>query len=49
MRGHLSLGVSRLNRARDFYGAVLEPPGYVRQWTGARSVEYHEPGRDAHE
>ena len=40
MLSHVSLGVSDLNRARNFYDAVLRPLDYVRQWTGERGVEY---------
>lgn len=40
MLGHLSLGVTDLDRATRFYDAVLAPLGGVRVFTGPRSIGY---------
>jgi catechol 2,3-dioxygenase-like lactoylglutathione lyase family enzyme len=44
MLHHISLGVADLQRAANFYDAVLAPLGYVRVWTDATAVGYGEPG-----
>jgi len=47
MISHLSVGVSDLTRAIAFYDAVLAALGYVRVYTGPRSVGYGTPnGRE---
>jgi catechol 2,3-dioxygenase-like lactoylglutathione lyase family enzyme len=43
MISHLSIGVSDLERATSFYDAVLAPLGYVRMFSGPRSVGYGPP------
>lgn len=43
MISHLSIGVSDLGRATIFYDAVLAPLGYVRLFSGPRSVGYGPP------
>jgi catechol 2,3-dioxygenase-like lactoylglutathione lyase family enzyme len=44
MLGHLSLGVTDLERAMRFYDAVLAEIGCVRVYTGPVSVGYAPPG-----
>jgi catechol 2,3-dioxygenase-like lactoylglutathione lyase family enzyme len=44
MLHHLSLAVSDLDRAANFYDAALAPLGYVRVWTAADAVGYGPPG-----
>ena len=44
MLGHLSLGVTDLDRAIRFYDAVLAELGAVRVFTGLASVGYGQPG-----
>jgi catechol 2,3-dioxygenase-like lactoylglutathione lyase family enzyme len=44
MLGHVSFGVSDLNRAMAFYDAVLAPLGWVRVWTGDDEAGYGRPG-----
>jgi catechol 2,3-dioxygenase-like lactoylglutathione lyase family enzyme len=47
MISHLSIGVSDLERATEFYDAVLAALGYGRVYTGPRSVGYGTPdGRE---
>lgn len=44
MLGHLSFGVSDLNRAIAFYDAVLAPLGLTRVWTKRDAVGYGRAG-----
>ncbi|GLQ09397.1 glyoxalase [Devosia yakushimensis] len=44
MLGHVSLGVSNLDRATLFFDAVLAALGYVRLWTGEGGLGYGSPG-----
>ena len=44
MLGHLSLGVSDLERSGRFYDAVFAPLGIVRVWGSDRGFGYGEPG-----
>jgi catechol 2,3-dioxygenase-like lactoylglutathione lyase family enzyme len=44
MLGHLSLGVSDLERAIAFYDAALAPLGLARVWTSPHAVGYGYPG-----
>src|SRR5438552_1968903 len=44
MLGHLSFGVSDLDRAIGFYDAVLGALGYTRVWTNERAAGYGVPG-----
>ncbi|OGA15465.1 MAG: glyoxalase [Betaproteobacteria bacterium RIFCSPLOWO2_02_FULL_66_14] len=44
MLHHLSIGVSDLQRAADFYDAVLATLGYARVWTAAEAIGYGELG-----
>jgi catechol 2,3-dioxygenase-like lactoylglutathione lyase family enzyme len=44
MLGHLSFGVSDLQRAIAFYDAVLAPIGFVRVWTSEKQAGYGPPG-----
>ncbi len=47
MLGHLSLGVSDLDRAGAFYDAALAPLGATRVWTHPGALGYGtEPGCD---
>ncbi len=46
MLSHLSLGVSDLDAATDFYDAILATLGYARVYTGPGSVGYGLPGTD---
>jgi catechol 2,3-dioxygenase-like lactoylglutathione lyase family enzyme len=45
MLGHLSFGVSDLERAIAFYDAALAPLGLTRVWTNVRAAGYGPPGR----
>jgi catechol 2,3-dioxygenase-like lactoylglutathione lyase family enzyme len=45
MLGHLSFGVSDLDRAIAFYDAALEPLGLTRVWTNPNAAGYGPPGR----
>ena len=45
MLGHLSFGVSDLERAIVFYDAVLAPLGLTRVWTNTDAAGYGPPGR----
>jgi catechol 2,3-dioxygenase-like lactoylglutathione lyase family enzyme len=45
MLGHLSFGVSDLERAISFYDAAMAPLGLVRVWTSADAAGYGPPGR----
>jgi catechol 2,3-dioxygenase-like lactoylglutathione lyase family enzyme len=45
MLGHLSLGVSDLERSVEFYDTVLAPLGLTRVWTKPTAVGYGLPGR----
>jgi catechol 2,3-dioxygenase-like lactoylglutathione lyase family enzyme len=45
MLGHLSFGVSDLDRAIAFYDAALAPLCMVRVWTNERAAGYGPPGR----
>lgn len=44
MLHHLSFGVTDLERAVEFYDAVLSTLGYVRVWTDTTAVGYGFPG-----
>lgn len=44
MLGHLSFGVSDLERSGRFYDAVLAPLGVVRVWGSATGYGYGAPG-----
>jgi catechol 2,3-dioxygenase-like lactoylglutathione lyase family enzyme len=44
MLGHLSFGVSDLDRAAAFYDAVLAPLGFVRVWSNPRGAGFGRPG-----
>ena len=44
MLGHLSLGVSDLDRSGRFYDAVFGSLGFVRVWGSERGLGYGEPG-----
>jgi len=44
MLHHLSLGVADLQRAADFYDAVLRELGYVRVWADSTAVGYGPAG-----
>jgi catechol 2,3-dioxygenase-like lactoylglutathione lyase family enzyme len=44
MLGHISFGVSELERAARFYDAALAPIGFVRVWTDPDGVGYGPPG-----
>lgn len=44
MLGHLSFGVSNLERSAAFYDASMAALGYVRVFTGPDSVGYGLPG-----
>ena len=44
MLGHISFGVSDLERSRRFYDAALGALGYARVYTGDRAVGYGAPG-----
>lgn len=47
MISHLSIGVSDLGQAVEFYDAVLAVLGYRRLYTGSRSIGYGTPdGRE---
>jgi catechol 2,3-dioxygenase-like lactoylglutathione lyase family enzyme len=47
MISHLSIGVSDLGQAAEFYDAVLAALGYMRLYTGPRSLGYGRPdGRE---
>lgn len=43
MISHLSIGVSDLGQAAEFYDAVLAALGYMRLYTGPRSLGYGTP------
>jgi catechol 2,3-dioxygenase-like lactoylglutathione lyase family enzyme len=43
--GHLSFGVSDLDRAIAFYDATLAPLGLTRVWRNANAAGYGPPGR----
>jgi catechol 2,3-dioxygenase-like lactoylglutathione lyase family enzyme len=45
MLGHLSFGVSDLERAVAFYDAALAPLGLTRVWTKSDAAGYGPPGR----
>ena len=45
MLGHLSFGVSDLDRAIAFYDAALGPLGLTRVWTNPNAAGYGPPGR----
>jgi catechol 2,3-dioxygenase-like lactoylglutathione lyase family enzyme len=45
MLGHLSFGVSDLDRAMAFYDAALAPLGLTRVWTKIDAAGYGPPGR----
>jgi catechol 2,3-dioxygenase-like lactoylglutathione lyase family enzyme len=45
MLGHLSFGVSDLERAMAFYDAALAPLGLKRVWTKSDAAGYGPPGR----
>src|SRR5579864_3769277 len=45
MLGHLSFGVSDLERAVAFYDATLAPLGLTRVWTKSDAAGYGPPGR----
>lgn len=44
MLSHVSLGVQNLERAAEFYDAVLGALGYVRLWTREQGLGYGPPG-----
>jgi len=44
MLGHLSLGVSDLDRSGAFYDAILGALGYARVWSHERALGYGLPG-----
>jgi len=44
MLGHLSFGVSDLDRAITFYDAALAPLGLARVWTKGDAAGYGPPG-----
>jgi catechol 2,3-dioxygenase-like lactoylglutathione lyase family enzyme len=44
MLGHLSFGVSDLERSVEFYDTVLAPLGLTRVWTKPTAVGYGLPG-----
>src|SRR5258707_15585153 len=44
MLGHLSFGVSDLDRAIAFYDAALAPLGLARVWTKSDAAGYGPPG-----
>lgn len=44
MLGHLSFGVSDLERAASFYDRILAPLGYVRIFTRSHAVGFGEQG-----
>lgn len=44
MLGHLSFGVADLERAANFYDAILAPLGCVRIWSNARGAGFGPPG-----
>jgi catechol 2,3-dioxygenase-like lactoylglutathione lyase family enzyme len=47
MLGHLSFGVSDVDRSTAFYDAVMAALGFRRVWTGANGVGYGlEPNMD---
>ena len=47
MLGHLSFGVSNLDRSTAFYDAVMAALGFRRVWTSATGVGYGlEPDKD---
>ena len=45
MLGHLSFGVSDIERSVAFYDAALAPLGLTRVWTKPTAVGYGLPGR----
>jgi len=45
MLGHISFGISDLDRAIAFYDAVLAPLGLTRVWTKKDAAGYGPPGR----
>ena len=45
MLGHLSFGVSDLERCKAFYDAALAPRGLARVWTKGDAAGYGPPGR----
>jgi catechol 2,3-dioxygenase-like lactoylglutathione lyase family enzyme len=42
--GHISFGVSDLERSRAFYDATMRALGYARVYTGDRAIGYGAPG-----
>jgi len=44
MLGHVSFGVSDLDRATAFYDAALAPLGMTRVWTTPKAAGYGRPG-----
>jgi catechol 2,3-dioxygenase-like lactoylglutathione lyase family enzyme len=49
MLGHISLGVSDLDRARAFYDAALAPLGFVRLWRTDDGIGYGPPNPEGNE
>lgn len=45
MLGHISFGVTDLDRAIAFYDAALAPIGLVRVWTKPHAAGFGPPGR----
>jgi catechol 2,3-dioxygenase-like lactoylglutathione lyase family enzyme len=46
MLGHISFGVTDLQRSAAFYDAVMQALGYARVYNGERSIGYGAPGGD---
>jgi catechol 2,3-dioxygenase-like lactoylglutathione lyase family enzyme len=46
--GHISFGISDLERAAAFYDATMTALGYARVFTGSRSIGYGLPGTNNH-
>lgn len=44
MLGHISFGVTDLERSRAFYDATMHALGYARVYSGARAIGYGAPG-----
>lgn len=49
MLGHISFGVSNIERSRAFYDAALAPLGYVRVWGDANGLGYGPPNAEGNE
>lgn len=49
MLGHVSFGVSNIERSRAFYDAALAPLGYVRIWGDEHGLGYGPPNPEGNE